>query len=65
MGDVFVDRDTRLHRAVAIKVLKSSLSDEGLAAARFEREARAIAGLNHPNIAPSTTSEWKRGIDSW
>ena len=50
MGDVFVARDTRLHRAVAIKVLKSSLSDERLGAARFEREARAIAALNHPNI---------------
>src|SRR6478672_1241567 len=50
MGEVFVARDTRLHRAVAIKVLKPSLSDERLGAARFEREARAIAALNHPNI---------------
>ena len=44
MGEVFRAVDTRLGRAVAIKVTEERFSD------RFEREARAIASLNHPNI---------------
>jgi serine/threonine protein kinase len=44
MGEVFKAIDTRLGRAVAIKTTRQRFSD------RFEREARAIASLNHPNI---------------
>ena len=44
MGDVYKARDTRLDRTVAIKVSKTEFSE------RFEREARAVAALNHPNI---------------
>src|SRR5713226_6512783 len=44
MGEVYRARDTRLQREVAIKVSHERFSD------RFEREARAIAQLNHPNI---------------
>ena len=44
MGEVWKARDTRLGRTVAIKVSKSEFSE------RFEREARAVAALNHPNI---------------
>ncbi len=44
MGEVYRARDTRLNREVAIKVSKERFSD------RFEREARAVAALNHPNI---------------
>jgi serine/threonine protein kinase/Tol biopolymer transport system component len=44
MGDVYRARDTRLDRIVALKVSKSEFSE------RFEREARAVAALNHPNI---------------
>jgi Protein kinase domain len=44
MGDVYKARDARLDRMVAIKVSKERFSD------RFEREARAVAALNHPNI---------------
>src|SRR5579864_5991645 len=44
MGDVYKARDTRLDRTVAIKLSKEAFSE------RFEREARAIAALNHPNI---------------
>ena len=44
MGEVFRAVDTRLGRAVAIKTTHEQFS------ARFEREARAIASLNHPNI---------------
>ena len=50
MGEVYRGRDTRLHRDVAIKVLPVRSDVDGLASARFEREARAIAALTHPNI---------------
>jgi serine/threonine protein kinase/Tol biopolymer transport system component len=50
MGEVYVARDARLNRTVAIKVLPIHLSDRPDAQERFDREARAIASLNHPNI---------------
>jgi serine/threonine protein kinase/Tol biopolymer transport system component len=51
MGDVWRARDARLDRDVAIKVLPASVGDDGDRLARFEREAKAVAALNHPNIA--------------
>src|SRR6185436_2595922 len=50
MGDVYRARDTRLDRDVAIKVLPPHLATDEAARARFEREAKAIAALSHPNI---------------
>lgn len=50
MGEVYRGRDTRLDRAVAIKILPTHLSDNPEARERFDREARAISALNHPNI---------------
>jgi len=50
MGEVFRAHDTRLAREVAIKVLPSRLAQDGDALARFEREAKAVAALSHPNI---------------
>jgi serine/threonine-protein kinase len=50
MGDVWKARDTRLDRDVAIKVLPGGSTDSADKRARFNREARAIAALNHPNI---------------
>jgi serine/threonine protein kinase/tetratricopeptide (TPR) repeat protein len=50
MGEVYRARDNRLHREVAVKVLPEQLAGDGDALARFEREARAIAALSHPNL---------------
>jgi len=50
MGEVYKASDTRLGRLVAIKVLPSQFSGQPEFKQRFEREAQAIAGLNHPNI---------------
>ena len=50
MGEVYKARDTRLERDVAIKVLPSHLSDNPEFRQRFEREAKAISQLSHPNI---------------
>jgi eukaryotic-like serine/threonine-protein kinase len=50
MGEVYRARDTRLDRTVAIKVLPASTASDADCRARFEREAKTIAGLNHPHI---------------
>jgi len=52
MGEVYRARDTRLDRTVAIKVLPSQLSQNPEIRQRFEREAKAISALSHPNICP-------------
>src|SRR5215471_1823556 len=51
MGEVYRARDTKLRRDVAIKVLPESVRLDPERLARFEREALALASLNHPNIA--------------
>ena len=50
MGQVYRARDPRLGREIAIKVLPQESSSNADALARFEREARAVASLSHPNI---------------
>jgi len=50
MGEVWKARDTRLAREVAVKVLPPKLASDADALARFEREAKAVAALSHPNV---------------
>jgi eukaryotic-like serine/threonine-protein kinase len=50
MGEVYRAMDTRLGREVAVKVISGHLMDDPNALARFEREARTVAALSHPNI---------------
>jgi Tol biopolymer transport system component len=51
MGEVYRARDTRLDREVAVKVLPPRFAEDGERVARFQREAKLLASLNHPNIA--------------
>ncbi len=50
MGEVYRARDGKLERDVAIKVLPAHLAADPAALVRFEREAKAVAALSHPNI---------------
>src|SRR4051812_45153101 len=50
LGEVYRARDTRLNRAVAIKVLPPELAKDGDRLTRFGQEGRPTASLNHPNI---------------
>jgi TolB-like protein len=50
MGEVYKARDSRLDRDVAIKVLPENLTENPVALSRFEREAKAVAAISHPNI---------------
>jgi len=63
MGEVYLARDSRLGRDVAIKVLPSHLAATPDARARFEREARAISALNHPNICTLHDVGHQDGVD--
>jgi serine/threonine protein kinase/Tfp pilus assembly protein PilF len=63
MGEVYLARDTRLDRAVAIKVLPPSVSDDRRSRDRLEREARAVATLNHPNICTLHDVGNHEGVD--
>src|SRR5271155_360878 len=63
MGEVYRARDTRLDRTVAVKILPSHLSDNIEARQRFDREARSISSLNHPNICTLHDIGHQDGID--
>lgn len=51
MGDVYQASDSKLGRTVAIKFLPEAFAHDGDRVARFQREARVLASLNHPNVA--------------
>jgi serine/threonine protein kinase len=61
MGEVYRATDTHLARHVAIKVLPATVASDAERLARFEREARTLASLNHPNIAAVYGLEKNKG----
>jgi serine/threonine protein kinase/tetratricopeptide (TPR) repeat protein len=62
MGEVYRAKDTRLGREVAVKVLPEALAGDETRLARFQREARTVAGLSHPNVVVLYSVEEERGI---
>ncbi len=62
MGEVYRAKDLRLGREVAVKVLPSEVASNPDRLAAFEREARTVAGLNHPNIVTLHSVEDEDGI---
>jgi serine/threonine protein kinase len=65
MGEVYRAKDKKLGRDVAIKVLPEEFAQDADRIARFQREAKLLAALNHPNIA--SIYGWKNpaGLISW
>src|SRR5215467_5181379 len=63
MGEVYRARDTRLERTVAIKVLPQEISADPVRKQRFEREAKTISSLNHPNICTLHDIGRQDGVD--
>jgi eukaryotic-like serine/threonine-protein kinase len=62
MGEVYRARDTKLDRDVAIKILPDHLAADPERIARFEREAKTLAALNHPHIAAIYGFEEANGL---
>ncbi len=62
MGAVFLAEDTKLGRKVALKVLPAAMASDEDRLARFQREARAVAALNHPNIVTLYSVEEEDGV---
>jgi len=62
MGEVYRATDTKLGRDVALKVLPPDVADDPERLARFQREARAVAALNHPNVVTLYSVEESEGV---
>jgi serine/threonine-protein kinase len=62
MGEVYRARDTKLDRDVALKILPDSFAADPERAARFQREAKALAALNHPNVGAIYGMETEAGV---
>ncbi len=54
MGEVYAAEDPKLNRQVALKVLPEEMASQPERVARFEREAKAVAALDHPNIVTAS-----------
>ena len=67
MGEVYRARDRKLGREVAIKVLPEAFASDPARVARFEREARMLAAVNHPTIAAiyGAEEDGDTGTSSW
>src|SRR6201997_4449509 len=63
MGEVYRAKDTRLGRDVAVKILPKEMSADATRKQRFEREAKTISGLNHPNICTLHDVGSQDGVD--
>jgi len=63
MGEVYRARDARLERTVAIKILPSHFADDATRRQRFEREAKVVSSLNHPNICTLYDIGHQEGVD--
>ena len=60
MGEVYVARDTKLNRKVALKLLPESTATDAKTLQRLKREAQAVAALSHPNIVTiHSVEEWE------
>lgn len=62
MGEVYRAKDLRLGREVAVKILPAEVASNADRLARFEREARAVAGLNHPNIVTLYSVDYEDNV---
>jgi eukaryotic-like serine/threonine-protein kinase len=62
-GEVYRARDTRLGRDDAIKILPQEVSADAVRKQRFEREAKTVSGLNHPNICTLHDVGSQDGVD--
>jgi eukaryotic-like serine/threonine-protein kinase len=62
MGEVYLAEDPRLGRSIALKILPPQVADDSERRARFDREARAVAALNHPNIVTVHSIEESGGV---
>jgi serine/threonine protein kinase len=62
MGEVYLAEDTKLSRRIALKVLPVEMAENPERRQRFEREAKSVAALNHPNIVTIHSVEEAEGV---
>jgi serine/threonine protein kinase len=65
MGEVYLARDERLGRDVALKILPDGRLRDAVARSRFRREAQALLRLSHPHVATSSTSGARAAPTTW